>query len=309
MADESKLHVVNGVSTPIDYQGPGDPRWDNPQLMVKNSVIGLITALPAGIGLAMGDEPARLDEVRDVYHLQPHQTFLTNEKEDRVWLVNAIFRRPCPEGSLLGSLPASLAITPQEMEVLGPWLMLKGDEVCDEGKNVLDDRPQDGVDHVYRTSFDWNSLDDVKGLSQLLDHLDRVKRGERQNPQNLPTGIDAGRLAAIRAIVTQRVEEFEASSFKKPTMMEELKTSTISGVGFGVGTTVIVGPPVAVGFWAGRKAILSFLAKRAAAAGGAALVDGPVPAGDIVGGGILLYSVGELIWNYDEVVNAPEEGT
>jgi len=134
-----------------------------------------------------------------------------------------------------------------------------------------------------------------------LENFQNVKKGKVENPRNWSTDFDDTRLQALSDQTKTRSQELFEQQPHKPDGWEEFVSGCRTALGF-----ALAGSGVGLTGWAAVKLFGRFMAKRAVVAGGAALVDGPIPAGDIVGGGILLFSVGEFMWNYDEIAGEPD---
>lgn len=302
----ANLTVVPEVAGALQYQGVNDPRWSAPQTLVWNEMYGLVVPLESGQTQPMpGQRPATALEVQNYFPTASYQRILTGGAggEPQYFVVNAIYRQPCQTGSLLPSLPAQLRITPEEMDVLGPWLGLTRDSVCDAGGNILDANLADGTDHRYQTNYNWNDLQSVTELFYILENFQNVKNGKVENPRHWSTVFDDTRLQTLMDQVKARSQELHEEQPHKPDLgsWEEFALECRAGLAFFL-------PPAVAGAatWGAVKLFSRFMAKRAVVAGGAALVDGPIPVGDIVGGGMLLFSVGDFMWNYDEIADELE---
>lgn len=311
MAGEiTNLTVVPEMGLALQYQGVSDPRWSSPQTLVWDEVWGRVLPLEAGqTQPPPGQRPATALEVQASFPTASYQRILTGGvgEAPQYFVVNAIYRLPCQADlhSLLPSLPAQLHITSEEMDVLGPWLGLTRDSVCDAGENILDVNFEDNIDHRYQTKYNWNDFLSVTELYAHLKVFKMVKDGLAQNLRNWPTDFNDTRLQDLISQTEARSRELYDQLSHKPSTWEKSVDAVINGAGFGLGMAPITAAS-AVGGWAAVKLFGRFMAKRAAVAGGAALVDGPVPAGDIVGGGILIFSVGDFMWNYDEIAGELE---
>lgn len=304
MGNGTSLIAVQNAGAVLEYQGVNDPRWTAPQTLVWNEMYRLVVPLEAGQTRPMsGQRLATAPEVQEFFPTASYQRILTGGvgEAPQYFVVNAIYRQPCQTGSLLPSLPAQLRITPEEMDVLGPWLGLARESVCDAGGNILDTNLADGTDHRYQTSCNWNDLQSVTELFLFLKNFQNVKKGEIENPRHWPTDFDDTRLQTLMDQTKARSQELFEQQPHKPDGWEEFISGCHTGLGFAV-----AGTGVGATGWAALKLFGRFMAKRAAVAGGVALIDGPVPAGDIMGGAILLFSVGDFMWNYDEIAGKLE---